>query len=110
MTSIKAEKPLRVGKLAEKEEAAGKIRVFAITDWFTQNCLHPLHKELFRILKRIPMDGTIDQDKVFERIQHASTTNLPMWSFDLSAATDRLPIALQKSVLENFIGGDLAQT
>jgi hypothetical protein len=26
-------KPIVLGRLSEKEEAAGKIRVFAITDW-----------------------------------------------------------------------------
>lgn len=31
--SIGKGKPIVLGRLSEKEEAAGKIRVFAITDW-----------------------------------------------------------------------------
>ena len=54
---------LTLGKLAQKEEAAGKIRVFAITDCITQALLAPLHRTLFRLLKQLPEDGTFDQGK-----------------------------------------------
>ena len=39
-----------LGRLALKEEAAGKIRVFAMVDAFTQWALYPLH---MRILSTI---------------------------------------------------------
>ena len=50
-----------IGKLSFKEEAAGKVRVFALVDPITQWLLAPLHKYLFAILRRIPMDGTFNQ-------------------------------------------------
>jgi hypothetical protein len=51
----------RVGKIGLKQEAAGKMRVFAMVDPITQWALQPLHKFLFKLLKKIPMDGTFDQ-------------------------------------------------
>jgi hypothetical protein len=57
-----------LGRLSVKEEAAGKLRVFAITDVVTQTILRPLHKALMKILKQIPMDGTFNQGKPIERL------------------------------------------
>lgn len=86
------------GRLAELEEAAGKVRVVAITDWWTQVCLKPLHDGLFRVLRTIPQDGTFDQRGPLERLLPLLSTR-PAFSFDLSAATDRLPVDLQVQIL-----------
>lgn len=96
----------KLGKLSLKYEAAGKVRVFAITDIWTQSVLSPLHEALFDLLKRIPQDGTFDQLKPLRGLQLKGIKQ--MYSFDLSAATDRLPIAFQVQVLSQFIGLDLA--
>lgn len=37
-------RPLTLGKLSLKEEAAGKVRVFAIADLITQSVFGPLHE------------------------------------------------------------------
>jgi hypothetical protein len=50
-----------IGQLKEKLEAAGKIRVFAMVDGWTQSILRPLHNSLFEFLKSLPNDGTFDQ-------------------------------------------------
>jgi hypothetical protein len=52
---------LSLGALGIKDEPAGKVRVFAMVDNFTQWLLRPLHRFLFNYLKGIPMDGTFDQ-------------------------------------------------
>lgn len=39
-----------LGRLALKEEAAGKIRVFAMVDAYTQWALYPLHREIMSTL------------------------------------------------------------
>jgi hypothetical protein len=88
-----------LGKLGLKQEAAGKVRVFAMVDSWTQWCLSPLHKELFRILDTFPMDGTHDQLKPLEL--HTKWKSLD--SLDLSAATDRLPALLQRDLLAELI-------
>jgi len=60
--------PLYLGRLALKEEAAGKVRVFAITDLITQTVMKPLHDLLFGKLKNHPCDGTFNQTKPLDRL------------------------------------------
>lgn len=93
---------LRLGKLSLKYEAAGKVRVFAIVDAWTQSVLHPLHTSLFSILRRIEQDGTFDQIKPVRALFAKGLKD--MYSFDLSAATDRLPIDIQVSLLSLLYG------
>jgi hypothetical protein len=52
----------KIGKLSTKKEAAGKVRVFAMVDVWTQSLLKPLHLALFEFLKSLPNDGTFDQN------------------------------------------------
>jgi len=89
---------LKTGKLSLKKEAAGKVRVFAIVDAWTQSLLKPLHTSLFEILSHIPQDGTFNQLKpVLSLMENKDLTKF--YSFDLSPATDRLPFALQTDIL-----------
>lgn len=41
-----------LGRLALKEEAAGKVRVFAMVDAFTQWVLEPLHSRILETLSQ----------------------------------------------------------
>nr|UJQ92536.1 MAG: putative RNA-dependent RNA polymerase [Mitoviridae sp.] len=86
------------GRLATKLEAAGKVRVFAMVDYWTQVALKPLHDTIFDLLKGIPQDGTFDQHKPVKALIKRSKSGY-LASFDLSAATDRLPVRVQQSVL-----------
>lgn len=100
---------LHLGKLSIKEEAAGKVRVFAIADILTQSVMAPLHKAIFRFLKRIVQDGTFDQTKPLDLLLtkfREGKIDDGFWSFDLSAATDRLPIKFQRDVLHIFLGDE----
>lgn len=97
-----------LGKLSLKPEAAGKIRVFAIVDNWTQWLLHPLHSALFALLRRIPTDGTFDQMAPVKRLKLNRKSTV--FSFDLSAATDRLPLQFQKIILGPVLGIHLAET
>jgi predicted DNA-binding helix-hairpin-helix protein len=68
--------------------------------------LHPLHTYLFKILKLISNDGTHDQSAAVRRaIIKARQPQVEgkVNSFDLSAATDRLPLVLQRSLLEYLV-------
>jgi hypothetical protein len=84
-----------VGRLGLLEEAAGKVRVFAFVDPFTQWALFPFHRYLFKILNTNKMDGTFDQLKPLRYIPKG----VPLYSLDLSSATDRLPITLQENLV-----------
>jgi hypothetical protein len=94
---------LIIGKLSKKFEAAGKVRVFAITDWWTQVLLKPLHDKINEVLLGFQQDGTFDQTKPLDFL-----TGVSRYSYDLSAATDRLPIDVQVQVLSQFVGQDIA--
>lgn len=59
-----------LAKLGFKEEAAGKVRVFAMVDPFTQWVMRPIHLAIFTILRGIPMDGTFHQTRPVERLRH----------------------------------------
>jgi hypothetical protein len=81
-----------LGKLGTKAEAAGKIRVFAMVDAWTQWALYPFHKLAFMILSGVPMDGTFNQTAPLALLN----SRKGLFSLDLSAATDRLPVSLQR--------------
>jgi len=106
-TLIHSEAPLEfngsdlIGKLGLKDEPAGKIRVFAMVDCFTQWAMKPLHDYLFDILRGIPQDGTFDQLAPIKLLQ--SKGHRRFWSLDLSSATDRLPILIQGTLLSRLI-------
>jgi hypothetical protein len=85
-------------KIAYFSDQEGKTRVIGILDYFSQSVLKPLHKWLFNRLKVIPQDCTFSQGKFREHIR--SWDNL--YSCDLTAATDRLPIFLSKRILEEI--------
>jgi hypothetical protein len=97
------------GRLALLEEAAGKVRVVALADPWTQWALYPLHEWLFKILKEIPQDGTFDQLRPVERLLKRVDEQTTIYSYDLSSATDRIPIKIQEILLAEVFGEDFAQ-
>lgn len=60
--------PNSIGRLGLKQEAAGKVRVFAMVDCWTQWLLKPLHLGIFDLLDRLPTDGTHDQLRPIKRL------------------------------------------
>nr|QDH90821.1 MAG: RNA-dependent RNA polymerase [Mitovirus sp.] len=100
-----------VGSLSVVEEP-GKKRIVAMVDIWTQWALYPLHRALYKILGKIPQDGTFDQMKPVKALLVDAKTEgrEHFWSFDLSAATDRLPICVQVLVLAAFTHLGFAHT
>jgi hypothetical protein len=94
-----------IGKLQTKKEAAGKVRVFAMVDVWTQSALKPLHEMLFTFLRRLPNDGTFNQEASVNRCMVKSTQSNQSFGYDLSAATDRLPLVLQSEIIDKIIPG-----
>jgi len=97
-----------LGQLQQKEEAAGKMRTFAMVDSWTQTILMPLHTYLSDILRNIKNDGTADHGKAFDRVMARSVEFGCSYGYDLSAATDRLPISIQVKLLSGLLGRDFA--
>lgn len=80
--------------------------MIAILDFWSQTALAPLHSAVGKVLARLsPNDCTFDQ-KQFAR---ALPLSGPYYSFDLSNATDRMPLLLQKAVLARMIGATKAE-
>lgn len=92
-------KPLKIGKLAVVRNVAGKARIVAITIWWIQCSLKPLHDGISSLLKRLPQDGTFDQEAPLDKLIKRTPKDQTFYSYDLSAATDRLPLDVQRDIL-----------
>lgn len=50
------------------------------------------------------MDGTFNQLKpVWRLLRRQKVSDLPLYSLDLSAATDRMPVSLQSALLDELV-------
>jgi hypothetical protein len=96
-------------RLRIKYEAGGKARVFCILDFFTQSVLEPLHDKLMEWLGSQIQDGTNDHAHAAEAVRIWSGTDSKLWSFDLTTATDRYPVFLQKRVMVAMFGEEIAE-
>jgi hypothetical protein len=75
-----------------------------MVDAWTQWLLAPIHEAVFSVLRRLPQDGTFDQLAPVERLITRMQAIKPLkhtwvYSIDLSAATDRLPIRIQMDLM-----------
>jgi len=59
---------------------------------------------LFSFLRSLPNDGTFDQHASVLRCKDKADKAKLSFGYDLSAATDRLPLYLQIAVLKPIIG------
>nr|QCF24461.1 RNA-dependent RNA polymerase [Entomophthora muscae mitovirus 2] len=96
-----------IRKLSVVSDPEGKERVIAIFDYWSQTALKPLHDNLFELLSRIKGDCTFN---------HSAGRNLsdkakgPYYSMDLTAATDRFPIWVQRHVISELISVEYADS
>jgi len=97
-----------LGQLSEKLEAAGKVRVFAMVDSWTQTATHSLHNYLMDVLNNIPNDGSKDHGAAFVRATQKAVKFNCCYGYDLSAATDRLPISLQAKIIGSLFSDEFA--
>ncbi|QDW65458.1 putative RNA dependent RNA polymerase [Rhizoctonia solani mitovirus 23] len=93
-------------------EKGDKVRTVAILDWWSQEVLCPLHDTVADVLRPLEQDGTFDQDKIAAKVRSfTANPQLEVFSLDLTAATDRLPVKLQSKILDFLTGvegyGDL---
>jgi hypothetical protein len=94
--------PTEVGeirKLTHIPDKEGKARVVAVLDYYSQTALYPLHKYLFKALKKIPQDCTFNQGSFYDKINNFEVFH----SIDLKAATDRFPIEVIAHMLKGLL-------
>jgi hypothetical protein len=89
-------------KLSYFSDKEGKSRVIAILDYWSQTALKPLHDSINRILKSIKTDCTFNQNHFQTTLPVG--TDVTYHSLDLSNATDRMPLNLQKKIIGSIIG------
>lgn len=88
---------------------AGKTRIVYVANWWVQAILLPMNESLmdqFRIMR--DSDATWDQNSGVDRIREWSEKGYKLFSYDLSAATDRWPIKHQKIVIRNCFSSEVA--
>lgn len=90
-----------LGRLAFVSDKGGKTRTVAIGNYWIQNALYPFHHICFKTLRMNSCDGTFDQISQFERVSKAASER-PVWSFDLTTATDRIPLVLDIDVAKSL--------
>jgi hypothetical protein len=57
---------------------------------------------LFGLLRKLPNDGTFNQDASFKRCIAKAKASGCSYGYDLSAATDRLPLGVQKMIISSL--------
>jgi len=94
----------KLGKLSFIYDPECKLRIVAIVDYYTQLFLKPIHEKIMKKLQNLPCDRTYTQDPLNK---WKDDENM-FWSIDLSSATDRFPISLQRRLLEIAISKEVA--
>lgn len=85
-------------------ESAGKVRIIAIMDYWTQFVMKPIHDFLFDLLKRHSIcDATFDQLGVLEGFVDRCKGS-PFYCYDLKSATDLIPLSLSLELLRPIFG------
>jgi len=102
--SLVSNKDLHLAKLVFLSNPGGKTRIVYILNWFHQNLMFPLHKIMMKWLRSQPQDGTFTQRTAALKVQDWTRSGRKLWSFDLTAATDRWPRIHQKAIIQAMFG------
>jgi hypothetical protein len=108
-SSSNSEEKCFTGRLGFSAEPAGKTRIFAIGDYWSQLSLKPIQISLYRTLQSIHTDATADQERGFQSLLKESAGKCT-YCFDLSSASDRIPAFMQKHRLELMANRHVAES
>jgi hypothetical protein len=108
-SSSTSDQTLHTGRLGFSAEPAGKTRIFAIGDYWSQLSLKPVQISLYRTLQSIKTDATSNQDEGFSSLIEESIGH-ETYCFDLSTASDRIPAKMQKFRLELMSNRHVAES
>lgn len=102
----KIRKPL-ASRLHFISEGGGKTRVIAICDFWSQQILKGIHKKLMGTLRKLKTDGTFSHGLLARQMLKRTAVG-GSYCFDLTAATDRMPVKLQELVLAQLFDQETA--
>ncbi|KAG8044309.1 hypothetical protein GUJ93_ZPchr0138g35 [Zizania palustris] len=94
----------KFGRLGQATEGRAKRRIFAIGNYVNQRLLKPVMNWLMEVLRRLPPDGTFHQTAPLSRIKNRSC----YYSYDLTAATDRMPLRVLFHVMATLFSPSFA--
>lgn len=98
-----------MAKLAFLSDKAGKTRIVYILNYWMQQLMLPLHDAMMHWLGQQVQDATWDQESAVQQLLQWSKEDIPLYSFDLTAATDRWPKWHQKLVVTRAFGSEWAE-
>jgi len=101
---IEIDRTSYAGEVHFIQEPGYKLRSIASPYRIHQLALKPLGDTLGDIVKMLPWDCTFDQSKALPVIQRRLSEGKPVYSVDLSSATDYFPLDLQVYVLWSIFG------
>lgn len=87
-------------------EGGAKVRGVTPVNGIIQAVLYPYHEFFMTLLRSIPMDCSFDEAKGIRSVKEWTARRLPIYSFDLTDATDRFPIEALKLVFSSFFDGE----
>jgi len=90
-------------KLSIVYDPEAKARIIGIVDYLTQVILQPFSQQVFNKLKTLEQDRTFTQDPFIQKVPGNK-----FHSLDLSSATDRFPIEVQKQLLTEMVDKQFA--
>jgi hypothetical protein len=93
-----------LAKLAFLSDKAGKTRVVYILNYWHQQIMLSLHDNMMNWLGQQKQDATWDQKSAVTEMTKWTLEDTPLFSFDLTAATDRWPMFHQKLVIHSAYG------
>lgn len=84
-------------KLVLLSDKAGKTRVVAIADWWSNTALSGIHKSFLQALRKLDTDVTFRQDQIPNLIKGLGTH---LYTSDMTAFTDVFPRELEKTLVD----------
>lgn len=102
--SLAQRSKLHTGKLTQFPDKGGKVRTVGLHDFFSHVTLGSLDRGCRQLLRSFgSADCTYQQGRGLDRSLRELVAGGAVWSYDLTAFTDRFPLSLQKKVLREFL-------
>jgi len=95
-------------KLRFLSESAGKTRVVAIADYWSQMALLPVHDLFIASLRRIDTDCTYRHGHLVSTIKKLTSNGTWLGTIDTTAFTDRFPIGPQSAIVNRVLGSEVS--
>ena len=92
------------------QDKAGKTRVVAIGDHWSQSALYPIHKLFMKGRKIMNTDCTYRHNHLSDTLKYYTSNSKFVGTVDSTAFTDRLPTIPQKQVVSNVLGESIAES